>query len=90
MRAATYVGDQTFRIEDRDAQAPGAGEVRIDVAYIGICGTDLHILHGDMDARVAPPAVIGHEMCGTRGAGRRRASTGWAVGDPVTVMPLDW
>ena len=43
MRAATYVGDQTFRIEDRDEQAPGAGEVRLDVAYVGICGTDLHI-----------------------------------------------
>ena len=77
MRAATYVGDQTFRIEERDAQAPGAGEVRLDVAYVGICGTDLHIKHGAMDARVCTPAVIGHEMSGTVAAvGRRRDGLG--------------
>jgi 2-desacetyl-2-hydroxyethyl bacteriochlorophyllide A dehydrogenase len=89
MRAATYVGDQTFRIEDRDAQAPGAGEVRLDVAYVGICGTDLHIKHGAMDARVSTPAIIGHEMSGTVAA-VGEGVTGWAPGDRVTVMPLDW
>ena len=84
MRAATYVGDQTFRIEERDAQAPGAGEVRLDVAYVGICGTDLHILHGEMDARVCTPAVIGHEMSGTvRGRRRRRRR----AGRPATRSP---
>ena len=33
-------------------EPPGPGEVRIDVAFTGICGTDLHILHGAMDQRV--------------------------------------
>ena len=56
MRAATYVGKQTFRIEDRDPRAPAAGEVQLDVAFVGICGTDLHIFHGAMDARVTMPA----------------------------------
>jgi 2-desacetyl-2-hydroxyethyl bacteriochlorophyllide A dehydrogenase len=65
------------------------GEVRIDVAYTGICGTDLHILHGTMDQRVTLPAVIGHEMSG-RIAEVGSGVSGWAVGDPVTVMPLDW
>jgi hypothetical protein len=59
MRAATYIGDQTFRLEERDPREPGPGEVRVDVAYVGICGTDLHIKHGAMDARVSIPAVIG-------------------------------
>jgi 2-desacetyl-2-hydroxyethyl bacteriochlorophyllide A dehydrogenase len=68
---------------------PGPGEVRLDVAYTGICGTDLHILHGDMDQRVRPPAVIGHEMSG-RIAELGPGITGWTVGDPVTVMPLRW
>ena len=35
------------------------------MAYTGLCGTDLHIVHGHMDARISPPQVIGHEMSGT-------------------------
>ncbi len=89
MRAAAYVGDQTFRIEDRDPRAPAAGEVQLDVAYVGICGTDLHIKHGAMDARVTMPAIIGHEMSATVAA-VGDGVTDWAPGDRVTVMPLDW
>jgi 2-desacetyl-2-hydroxyethyl bacteriochlorophyllide A dehydrogenase len=74
---------------DRERRAPGLGEVELEVAYTGICGTDLHIVHGAMDSRVALPAVLGHEMSGeiaTLGEGVE----GWAIGDRVTVMPLDW
>jgi 2-desacetyl-2-hydroxyethyl bacteriochlorophyllide A dehydrogenase len=42
-----------------------------------------------MDARVTTPAVLGHEMSG-RVAEVGPAVTGWAAGDPVTVMPLRW
>src|ERR671936_624555 len=65
MRAAAYVGDQTIRVEEREPVEPAPGQVRLDVAYVGICGTDLHIKHGAMDARVTLPATIGHEMSGT-------------------------
>lgn len=61
--------------------------MEIAPAYVGICGTDLHIFHGDMGARVAVPAVLGHEMSGRIvrvGAGVE----GWSPGDAVTVMPL--
>ncbi|MFI5908396.1 zinc-binding dehydrogenase [Dactylosporangium sp. NPDC051541] len=88
-RAAYYLGDRTFAVRDADPAPPGPGEVRIDVAYTGICGTDLHILHGAMDHRVRAPAVIGHEMSG-RIAALGAGVDGHAVGDPVTVMPLDW
>jgi (R,R)-butanediol dehydrogenase/meso-butanediol dehydrogenase/diacetyl reductase len=89
VRAATYIGEETFRVEDRDERPPDPGEVRIDVAYVGICGTDLHIKHGAMDSRVTIPAVIGHEMSGTIGAVGEGVA-GWAPGDRVTVMPLQW
>jgi (R,R)-butanediol dehydrogenase/meso-butanediol dehydrogenase/diacetyl reductase len=89
MRSATYRGDRTIAVEERDPVAPGDGEVRIDVAYTGICGTDLHIMHGAMDHRVTMPAVIGHEMSG-RVAALGAGVTGWRPGDPVTVMPLRW
>lgn len=89
MLAALYAGNQTFRLERREPRPPGPGEVRVEVAYVGICGTDLHIKHGAMDGRVAIPDVIGHEMSGTVAAVGEGVSR-WSPGDRVTVMPLDW
>jgi 2-desacetyl-2-hydroxyethyl bacteriochlorophyllide A dehydrogenase len=89
VRAARYVGDGAIETTDIPATEPGAGEVQVRVAYTGLCGTDLHIRHGAMDARVSRPLVFGHEASGeiaAIGAGVE----GWAVGDLVTVMPLDW
>ncbi len=89
MLTASYVGDRTITVSDAEPIAPAAGQVQIKVAYTGLCGTDLHILHGNMDARVSTPLVFGHEMSGTIAA-LGDGVTGWSVGDPVTVMPLDW
>ena len=89
MHAARYVGNNTITVAEVPVAPPPAGQVQLDVAYTGICGTDLHLLHGAMDARVTLPAVIGHEMSG-RIAAVGEGVTGWAAGDPVTVMPLAW
>jgi 2-desacetyl-2-hydroxyethyl bacteriochlorophyllide A dehydrogenase len=62
--------------------------VRLDVAFCGVCGTDLHIAHGAMDDRIRPPQVIGHEMSGTV-AELGAEVDGLRVGDPVVVRPLD-
>lgn len=88
MKAAFYERDKTIRIGESEPQDPDAGEVQIKVSHVGICGTDLHIYHGAMDARVAPSQIMGHEMSGTVAAvGEGVSNIG--VGDPVTVMPLD-
>lgn len=86
MTAVVYRGARTLEIEQRDPEPPGPGQVRINVAYTGICGTDLHIYHGDMDGRVGAAAVIGHEMSG-RVAAVGAGVTALSVGMPVTVMP---
>ncbi|MDG9675971.1 aldo/keto reductase [Micromonospora sp. DH14] len=88
-RSAHYVGSETFVVEETDDVPPGPGQVRVRVAYTGICGTDLHIAHGAMDQRVRVPAVIGHEMSG-RVVEVGTDVDGHRVGDPVTVLPLDW
>ena len=62
--------------------------MRLEVAYCGVCGTDLHIAHGAMDARVRPPQVIGHEMSGTV-AEIGDGVEGFHPGDEVVVRPLD-
>lgn len=89
MPAATYMGNSTINIVESSQRPPARGEVQIDVAFTGICGTDLHILHGNMDSRVSFPAIIGHEMSG-RVSAIGESVSGWNLGDPVTVMPLDW
>lgn len=89
MRQALYTGAGTIEVRQAQPEQPGPGQVRVDVAYTGICGTDLHVFHGDMDARIGGESVIGHEMSG-RIAALGEGVTGWSVGDPVTVMPLIW
>jgi len=86
-RAAIYKGDHTFVVEDVQPATPGPGDVSIEVAYCGICGTDMHVFHGNMDARVGHSRIIGHEMSGrikAIGAG----VDGFALGEPVVVRPL--
>ena len=89
MRIATYVGNGRVDVGEGVIVPPSSGEVQIAVAYAGLCGTDLHILHGSMDTRVTTPLVFGHEMSGTIAAVGAGVE-GWEVGDHVTVMPLDW
>ncbi|WP_146794348.1 zinc-dependent alcohol dehydrogenase [Agrococcus baldri] len=89
MRAARYTGEGRIEVGEAEPRTPAADEVTIRVAYNGICGTDLHIVQGHMDARVAMPAVIGHEMSGVVEQVGAEV-TGLATGAPVTVMPLRW
>jgi len=88
-RRIVYRGARTLAVEPAEPWPTPPGHVRVDVAYTGICGTDLHILHGDMDSRVKPPCVLGHEMSGLIADVGSHVS-GWGAGDPVTVMPLAW
>ena len=89
MLTARYIGDSSIAILAAESESPPPGQVQVEVAFTGICGTDLHVLQGDMDDRVRVPAVLGHEMSGViaaLGAG----VAGWHVGDHVVVMPLTW
>jgi len=89
MRTAVYIGDHNIETVEAVPVRPERGQVQIAVAYTGLCGTDLHIIHGSMDGRVTRPLAFGHEMSGTIAA-IGEGITEWAVGDAVTVMPLEW
>lgn len=43
---------------------PGPGQVLVEVARAGVCGTDIHILH-DQFGKTRPPVTLGHEFAGT-------------------------
>jgi (R,R)-butanediol dehydrogenase/meso-butanediol dehydrogenase/diacetyl reductase len=89
MKATAYEGAGRLRTMTVEAEAPAPGELQVAVAYCGLCGTDLHIAHGNMEARVRTPLIFGHEASGTVAAVGPGVQ-GWAVGDPLTVMPLIW
>lgn len=74
-------------VRDSPPIPPGDREVQIEVSHVGICGTDLHVVHGTMDHRVIFPQLIGHEMSGVvyeTGSGVDHL----AVGQKVVVRPL--
>ncbi|MFK8082266.1 MAG: L-idonate 5-dehydrogenase [Granulosicoccus sp.] len=89
MKAIVIHGAKDLRIEDRDVQAPGDGEVQVAIATGGVCGSDLHYYnHGGIGdhIRVREPLVLGHEVSGhvtAIGPG----VTGLAEGDLVAVSP---
>ncbi|MGM0495026.1 MAG: zinc-dependent alcohol dehydrogenase family protein [Armatimonadota bacterium] len=72
-----------FEVAEVDEPTPGPGEVLVEVAACGICGTDLHIIDGDYHAQY--PAIPGHEMSGkVVDAGDARHLS---EGDRVAVNP---
>ncbi|MBX2837179.1 MAG: alcohol dehydrogenase catalytic domain-containing protein [Gammaproteobacteria bacterium] len=88
LNAAFYTGNKSFSIESSEPVAVGDEDVQIDVAYCGICGTDLHVYLGHMDARVGDHRVIGHEMSGVVSSVGSKANH-IKPGQKVVVRPLD-
>ena len=84
MEASVYVGDGVLEVQDVPVPAPGPGDVLIEIAQCGICGTDLHLVLG----RIARPGtVLGHEWAGTISRDRRRGSTAGASGSASCAVP---
>ena len=86
--AAYYRGNKTFAVETATATPPAAGEVQLRIAYCGICGTDMHVFHGNMDARVGLNRIVGHELSAVVEALGEGVS-GFSKGQKVVVRPLD-
>lgn len=85
MRVLVYDGPHLFHIEERPLPEPGPGEVRLRIAYVGICGSDLHGYTGESGRRV-PGMVMGHEASGWVEAVGQGATTS-AIGQAVTFNP---
>lgn len=89
MKAAVYHGPGDLRVEEVPVRKLKDNEVKIQVKYCGICGTDIHIFHGDGGCcDVTTPLVPGHEFSGVVaevGAGVKTVK----VGDRVTGDPND-
>ncbi|MBU3028783.1 2,3-butanediol dehydrogenase [Paracoccus marinaquae] len=97
MKVARWHAARDIRVEEVDEPSPGPGQVKIKVAWTGICGSDLHeYLAGPIFIPVdqshplsqgKAPITMGHEFCGTvteLGEG----VDGLAVGDRVAIEPI--
>jgi L-iditol 2-dehydrogenase len=80
MKALVQTAPNTLVHRDEPDPAPVAGEAIIRVEAVGICGSDMHAIHGQ-DARRPTPIILGHEAAG-------RVLTGALAGRRVAVNPL--
>lgn len=62
MRSGFYLGDRKLELREAPIPSPGPGEVLLKVEACGVCGTDNHILNGEITDGVFPPVVLGHEI----------------------------
>jgi uncharacterized zinc-type alcohol dehydrogenase-like protein len=78
-----HAGDQSLEPMQIARRAPGPHDVRIEIAYCGICHSDLHQVRAEW-AGTRFPCVPGHEIVG-RVAEVGAHVTGFATGDLVGV-----
>src|SRR3984957_19181033 len=84
MRAAVVGTGRGGGVVAIERPAPTGGEVVVDVACCGVCGSDLHMLSAGL---VPAGHVLGHEFTGVV-ADLGPGVTGWTAGDRVAVLPI--
>src|ERR1700737_4142135 len=70
MRALVYTAPGRVELREQSRAQPREGETAIAVEVAGVCGSDLSGFLGHSALR-KPPLVLGHELVGRRGDGRR-------------------
>ena len=87
-RAAVLYAPRDVRVEDRPMPEPGPREVLVEIATVGVCGSDIHYYeHGRIGPYVVrEPMVLGHESSG-RVVGLGEGASKHEVGDRVALEP---
>ena len=86
MKAVRYAEPEHWQLADLPDPEPGPGEVRVRVRAAGVCGTDVHLHHGEFGH--VYPLVPGHEVIGEvdqAGPGVDAGAAGLAPGTLVAV-----
>ncbi len=80
MDVAAYQEPGVVTVEERPVPHPAPGEVLLEVAHCGICGSDIHQLRDGWGNR--PGFVAGHEYTGVVAAVGEGVE-GWSIGEMV-------
>ena len=87
MRAFVVTGPRTAAVVEVDPPKAERGQVVVDVARVGVCGTDVEFFTGEMaylhQGHARYPIRIGHEWCGTVSAVGDEVASSW-LGRRVT------
>ncbi len=87
MRAFVVIGPGECSVWDVEAPSAKPGEVVVDVARVGVCGTDVEFFTGEMaylhDGHAAYPMRLGHEWSGAVSAVGAGVDESW-IGRRVT------
>ena len=96
MKAAVWYGRKDVRVEDVKEPQVAANQVKVEVAYTGICGSDLHeYAEGPVFVPVdepnefsgqAAPLTMGHEFSGLI-VDKGSDVEGIEIGDRVSIYP---
>jgi (R,R)-butanediol dehydrogenase/meso-butanediol dehydrogenase/diacetyl reductase len=81
MHAALITGTETVELVEFPDPTPASAGVVVDIAYCGICGTDIHAYQS---GRPYNPAICGHEWAGTVSAVGSEVGS-FSEGDRVVV-----
>ncbi|MHB0999306.1 MAG: zinc-dependent alcohol dehydrogenase family protein [Armatimonadota bacterium] len=84
MKAVVLHGPNKISVEDIPVPQVGENDVLVKVHACGICGTDVHIMHGTHIVKF--PVIPGHEFSGEIVETGKNV-TGLKIGDRVTVDP---
>lgn len=97
MKALRWYGKRDVRVENIDIPSPKSNQIKIEVKYCGICGTDLHeYLGGPIFIPTEKPhpytgekapVTLGHEFSGEV-IEIGEEITKFKIGDRVTVEPI--
>jgi L-idonate 5-dehydrogenase len=88
MQAIVCHSAQDLRVETRELPALGAQQLQVQVAFGGICGSDLHYYqHGGFGTvRIKQPIALGHEVSGVVEAVGAEL-TGFTIGQRIAISP---
>jgi 2-desacetyl-2-hydroxyethyl bacteriochlorophyllide A dehydrogenase len=90
MRAAVQYAPRDVRVEDVPDPRPAPDEIKVKVAYCGVCGTDIEIYEGRFglmktDEWPKGPKIEGHEASGTIVEMGSDVQQGYEVGQRVAM-----
>ena len=81
MRAFVVTDRRTAAVFEVEPPSASSGQVVVDVARVGVCGTDVEFFTGDMaylqQGHARYPLRLGHEWCGTVSAVGDRVDPSW-------------
>ncbi|MBP1081386.1 zinc-dependent alcohol dehydrogenase family protein [Bacillus capparidis] len=88
MKALVLTENKRMELQEVSEEPLADNEMKVKVKYVGICGTDKHLFHGQPgSAQANPPIVLGHEISGVIAEAGKGVKSQLKVGDRVTIDP---